>query len=91
MVFDDSAAARGQEFLDTLTWLQKADRGQPVSFFDAQTQETVTLGQALTAGQAVASQTGDLTPADMVSSRWARPVARASFPPRAPGPATRQQ
>ena len=65
---DDGAAARGQEFLDTLTWLQKADRGQPVSFFDAQTNQTVTLNQALTAGQVAASQTGDATAADLVGT-----------------------
>ncbi len=65
---DDGAAARGQEFLDTLTWLQKADRGQPVSFFDAQTQQTVSLDQALSAGQAAASQTGQVKPANLIGT-----------------------
>ena len=44
---DDGAQARGQLFLDTLTWLKKADAGQPVSFYDAATDRTVTLDQAL--------------------------------------------
>jgi trimeric autotransporter adhesin len=65
---DDGAVARGQEFLDTLTWLQKADRGQPVSFFDAQADQTVTLDQALIAGQAAASQIGDVTAANLVGT-----------------------
>ena len=65
---DDGAAARGQEFLDTLSWLQKADQDRPVSFFDAQTNQTVTLDQALTAGQAAASQTGEVTAATLVGT-----------------------
>jgi hypothetical protein len=44
---DDGAVARGQLFLDTLTWLKKANAGQPVSFYDAATDRTVTLDQAL--------------------------------------------
>jgi trimeric autotransporter adhesin len=65
---DDGAVARGQEFLDTLTWLQKANEGQPVSFFDAQTNQTLDLDQALAAGQAAASQTGNVTAADLVGT-----------------------
>jgi hypothetical protein len=45
---DDGAVARGQLFLDTLSWLKKANDGQPVSFYDAATSRTVTLDQALT-------------------------------------------
>jgi trimeric autotransporter adhesin len=44
---DDGAVARGQLFLDTLTWLRMAGKGQPVSFFDAATSQAVTLDQAL--------------------------------------------
>jgi hypothetical protein len=44
---DDGAVARGQLFLDTLTWLKKADEGQPVSFHDTATDRTLTLDQAL--------------------------------------------
>jgi hypothetical protein len=44
---DDGAVARGQLLLDTLTWLKKADQGQPVSFYDAATSATVTLDEAL--------------------------------------------
>ena len=44
---DDGAVARGQLILDTLTWLQKADQGRLVSFYDAATSKTVTLNQAL--------------------------------------------
>jgi hypothetical protein len=65
---DDGAAARGQEFLDTLTWLQKADWGQPVGFFDAQTRQTVTLDGALTAGQSAAAQTGGVKAASLIGT-----------------------
>ena len=58
----------GQEFLDTLSWLQKADQDRPVSFFDAQTNQTVTLDQALTVGQAAAPQTGEVTAATLVGT-----------------------
>jgi trimeric autotransporter adhesin len=65
---DDGAVARGQEILDTLTWLQEADEGKPVSFFDAQSNQTLDLDQALAAGQAQASQTGGLTAASLVNT-----------------------
>jgi hypothetical protein len=57
---DDGAVARGQLFLDTLTWLKKADEGQPVSFHDTATDRTLTLDQAL-------SGTG-MTARDLVGS-----------------------
>jgi trimeric autotransporter adhesin len=57
---DDGAVARGQLILDTLTWLKKADQGQPVSFYDAATSQTVDLAQAL-AGTSI-------TPANLVGS-----------------------
>jgi hypothetical protein len=57
---DDGAVARGQLILDTLTWLKKADAGQPVSFYDAATSQTVDLSQAL-AGTSI-------SPADLVNS-----------------------
>jgi trimeric autotransporter adhesin len=44
---DDGAVARGQLILDTLSWLQRADEGLPVSFYDAATARTVTLDEAL--------------------------------------------
>ena len=37
---DDGAVARGQLVLDTLTWLQKANAGKRVTFFDAATNQT---------------------------------------------------
>jgi len=45
---DDGAVARGQLVLDTLSWLKRANAGQPVSFYDAATNQTVDLDQALT-------------------------------------------
>jgi hypothetical protein len=57
---DDGAVARGQLILDTLTWLKKANDGQPVSFYDAATSQTVDLNQAL-AGTSI-------SPADLVNS-----------------------
>jgi hypothetical protein len=57
---DDGAVARGQLILDTLTWLKKANAGQPVSFYDAATSQTVDLNQAL-AGTSI-------SPADLVNS-----------------------
>jgi len=44
---DFGAVARGQLVLDTLTWLKRADAGQPVRFHDAATDRTVDLGEAL--------------------------------------------
>jgi trimeric autotransporter adhesin len=49
---DQGAQARGQLLLDTLTMLQRATRGQPVSYYDAWLDRTVTLDQALLDGAA---------------------------------------
>jgi hypothetical protein len=57
---DDGAVARGQLILDTLAWLKKANAGQPVSFYDAATSQTVDLNQAL-------AGTG-MTAADLIGS-----------------------
>jgi trimeric autotransporter adhesin len=65
---DDGAVARGQEILDTLTWLQEANEGQPVSFFDAATNQTLDLDQALVAGQTANGQTAGVTAADLVGT-----------------------
>ncbi|WP_019144238.1 Ig-like domain-containing protein [Aeromicrobium massiliense] len=58
---DRGAQARGQLILDTLTMLQKANAGQPVSFVDANRGDLeVTLADALT---------GDVSVADLVG-KW---------------------
>lgn len=44
---DDGAVARGQLVPDTLSWLKRADEGRPVSFYDAATNQTRDLDQAL--------------------------------------------
>ena len=64
---DDGAISRGQLVLDTLTMLQKADKGKPVSYHDAATDQDVTLAQALTAGQSTYPG-GTITAADLVGS-----------------------
>lgn len=49
---DQGAQARGQLLLDTLTMLDKATKGEAVSYYDAFTGRDVTLAQALTEGSA---------------------------------------
>ncbi|MBU1803121.1 MAG: hypothetical protein KKA97_13005, partial [Actinobacteria bacterium] len=49
---DQGAQARGQLLLDTLTMLDKATKGEPVSFYDAWLDRTVTLDQAFLDGAA---------------------------------------
>lgn len=49
---DQGAQARGQLLLDTLTMLDRATKGEPVSYYDAWTQRDRTLDQALVDGAA---------------------------------------
>ncbi|WP_210651598.1 Ig-like domain-containing protein [Nocardioides sp. SYSU D00065] len=49
---DQGAQARGQLLLDTLTMLEKANAGEPVSYYDAFTDRDVSLARALTEGSA---------------------------------------
>jgi len=69
---DAGAAARGQEILTTLTWLQKANEGQPVVFHNVQTNQTVTLTTALANGDTKTGTSplpaGQITAADLVGS-----------------------
>jgi trimeric autotransporter adhesin len=63
---DDGAVARGQLVLDNLTWLQKANLGQAVSFFDAAKNQTLTLDQALAGtGLTAASLKGTMNFSDI--------------------------
>ncbi|MYS18987.1 hypothetical protein GA0115240_10266 [Streptomyces sp. DvalAA-14] len=48
---DDGAVSRGQLVLDTLTMLDAANSGRPVSHHDAATGQDLTLDQALAAGR----------------------------------------
>jgi len=69
---DAGAAARGQEILTTLTWLQKANAGEPVVFHDAQKDRTVTLTEALADGDTVTGTSplpaGQINAADLVGT-----------------------
>jgi hypothetical protein len=69
---DDGAVARGQEILDTLTWLQQANAGQTVSFHDAALNRTLTLDQALANGDDTTGTAplpaGQISAADLVNS-----------------------
>lgn len=47
LALDQGAQARGQLLLDTLSMLKKANEGAPVSHHDAQTDQDVTLADAL--------------------------------------------
>lgn len=47
LALDRGAQARGQLLLDTLTMLDKASKGESVSYYDAQKDRTVTLADAL--------------------------------------------
>lgn len=68
---DQGAQARGQLLLDTLTMLDKASKGEPVSYYDQQTDAEVTLAQAL-ANQAAlpgldpSAATEAISPTDLV-------------------------
>ncbi|WP_205473394.1 Ig-like domain repeat protein [Nocardioides sp. SYSU D00038] len=74
---DQGAQARGQLLLDTLTMLDRASKGEPVSYHDAFTDRDVSLAQALTDGAASyavrsagfvggAPELDTVTPADLV-------------------------
>jgi hypothetical protein len=66
---DNGAQARGQLMLDTLSMLDKAAKGEPVSYYDAQTGKDVTLADAL-ANQdplpGLTQATQAMSPADLV-------------------------
>ena len=63
---DDGAVARGQLVLDTLTWLQKANAGKQVAFFDAATNQTLDLDQALAGtGMSAADLVGTMNFSDI--------------------------
>jgi hypothetical protein len=47
LALDQGAQARGQLLLDTLTMLDKANKGEPVSYYDAQRKKDVSLDDAL--------------------------------------------
>ncbi|MRJ75858.1 hypothetical protein GEV29_04870 [Aeromicrobium sp. SMF47] len=69
LALDQGAQARGQLLLDTLSMLDKAGKGQAVSYFDAQTDKDVTLAEAL-ADQSplpgLTEATQPMSPADLV-------------------------
>lgn len=71
LALDQGAQARGQLLLDTLTMLDKASKGEPVSYHDQQTDAEVTLADAL-ANQAAlpgldsSAATEAISPADLV-------------------------
>jgi hypothetical protein len=69
---DDGAVARGQEILDTLTWLQQANAGHTVSFHDAALNQTLNLDQALANGDDTTGTAplpaGAINAADLVNS-----------------------
>ncbi|MCD9199918.1 Ig-like domain-containing protein [Aeromicrobium wangtongii] len=69
LALDRGAQARGQLLLDTLSMLDKANKGEAVSYYDAQTKKDVTLAQAL-ADQSplpgLTLTTQAMSPADLV-------------------------
>jgi hypothetical protein len=71
LALDNGAQARGQLLLDTLTMLDKANKGQPVSYYDAQTKKDVSLDAALASqaalpGLASSEATTPIRPAGLV-------------------------
>lgn len=69
LALDQGAQARGQLLLDTLSMLDKASKGESVSYHDAQTDKDVTLADAL-ADQSplpgLTQATQPMSPADLV-------------------------
>lgn len=69
LALDQGAQARGQLILDTLSMLDKAGKGEPVTYFDAQTSKDVTLADAL-ADQSplpgLTEATQPMSPSDLV-------------------------
>jgi hypothetical protein len=69
LALDNGAQARGQLILDTLSMLDKAGKGEPVSYYDAQSSKDVTLADAL-ADQSplpgLTQATEPLSPSDLV-------------------------
>ncbi len=69
LALDQGAQARGQLLLDTLTMLDKASKGEVVSYFDQQTDKDVTLAEALANQDALpglTQATSPMSPADLV-------------------------
>ena len=71
LALDQGAQARGQLLLDTLSMLDKASQGEPVSYRDAQTDREVSLAEALADQDALPGLPADaatdpMTPADLV-------------------------
>ncbi|MET0930085.1 MAG: hypothetical protein ABWX74_11225, partial [Aeromicrobium sp.] len=71
LALDQGAQARGQLLLDTLTMLDKANKGEPVSYFDAQKGVEVSLDDALAdqsalPGLASSEATTPIRPAGLV-------------------------
>ncbi|MBZ5738002.1 Ig-like domain repeat protein [Nocardioides mangrovi] len=69
LTLDNGALARGQLVIDSLEMLKKATAGNPVSYYDAALDQTLTLDQALASTVPDSSgpiPTGSLTAADLV-------------------------
>jgi hypothetical protein len=71
LALDQGAQARGQLLLDTLSMLDKANKGQPVSYYDAQKKKDVSLDDALAnqsalPGLASSEATTPIRPAGLV-------------------------
>ncbi len=71
LALDNGAQARGQLLLDTISMLDKANKGEPVSYYDAQKKQDVSLDDALAnqsalPGLASSEATTPLRPAGLV-------------------------